>query len=35
MLRRVKSIAGPFITLTLVAGTAILVRIGLVLHALR
>jgi len=35
MLRRVKSIAGPILTLTLIAGTALLVRLGLVLHALR
>jgi len=35
MLRQVKSIAGPFLALTLIAGAAFLVRVGLVLHALR
>ena len=35
MLRQMKSIAGPFLTLMLIAGTALLVRLGLVLHALR
>jgi hypothetical protein len=35
MLRQVRSIAGPFLTMTLIAGVALLVRLGLVLHALR
>ena len=35
MLRQMKSVVWPFITLTLIAGSAILVRIGLVVHALR
>jgi hypothetical protein len=30
-----KLIAGPFLTLALIAGAALLVRLGLALHALR
>ena len=35
MLRNVKSIAVPVITMTLVAGVAFLVRLGLALEAIR
>jgi len=35
MLRQVKSTVTPFITLALIAGSALLIRLGLVLHALR
>ncbi len=35
MLRQVRSNAVPFITLALIAGSALLIRFGLVLHALR
>jgi len=35
MLRQVRSSAGPFLTWTSIAGATLLVRLGLVLHALR
>jgi hypothetical protein len=35
MLRNVKSIVVPVITMTLVAGAAFLIRLGLVLEAIR
>ncbi len=35
MLRHVKSAVIPFVVMTLIAGTAVMLRLGLVLHALR
>jgi hypothetical protein len=35
MLRQVKSAVSPFVVMTLIAGTALLLRLGLALHALR
>jgi hypothetical protein len=35
MLRQVTSAVAPFIVMTLIAGTAVLVRLSLVLEALR
>ena len=35
MLRRVKSVVAPIVVMTLIAGTAVLLRLGLVLHSLR
>ena len=35
MLRRVTSANTPFIVMTLIVGTVVLLRLGLVLHALR
>jgi hypothetical protein len=35
MLRQVKSDVAPIIAMTLIAGTAVLLRLGLVLHSLR
>jgi hypothetical protein len=35
MLRQVKTVVTPFIVITLIAGTALLLRLGLALEALR
>ena len=35
MLHQVKSVVAPIVVMTLIAGTAVLFRLGLVLHSLR